>query len=72
MIGFLRKQHNIWDITFEKKKKDIIAKESIDLFSDDDNIEQNIVSKKKLNIVSKKKLNVVSVTKRIQNKTTNV
>ena len=56
----------------KRKKKDIIAKESIDLFSDDDNIEQNIVSKKKLNIVSKKKLNVVSVTKRIQNKTTNV
>ena len=36
MIGFMRKQHNIWDTNFENKKKQSIAKESVDVFSDDE------------------------------------
>lgn len=48
MIGFMRKRHNIWDTTYEVKKKAIIAKESVDVFSDDeDDKNSNTVSKSK-------------------------
>jgi flap endonuclease-1 len=76
MIGFLRKKHNIWDTSFEKKKKDIIAKESVDVFSDEDGDNQsssNVNEKKivsKTNIVSKVKPNVVSKTKTLGKNTT--
>ena len=41
MIGFMRKKYNIWDTTYEEKKKQLSAKESTDVFSDDENDEEN-------------------------------
>jgi flap endonuclease-1 len=88
MIGFLRKRHNIWDASFEKKKKETIAKESVDVFSDDDdkntdNIKSNVINttthkpKPIIATVSKPKATVTTSKFKInntqnKNKTTNV
>lgn len=64
MIEFLRKKYNCWDEQYEDNKKKKEAKESVDVFSDDDIISTKTIptsSNKSIAITSKPTTNLESI-----------